>query len=588
MDISVIIATFNRRSLLEQTLPPLLAQDFAPDRYEVIVVVDGSSDGTADFLRTILHRGNLRIFEQSNRGQAAAINTGLKQSRGEIVLFLDDDILCGPSLVAEHALAPRYEKACMAFGPVLVAAEGSDALAVDWARTFCDDFFQSKVYEAPEKGWYGCMASANSSLPRNVALSIGGLDESFSRANDVEFGFRLLKAGYTFVYQPAAITHQVFQKTRRDVVEDAAGEGKAEVRLSRKFPELRTTTRLALLSSRAWWRRASIRTLATAPISLAGLVAPLTWAFDRLRAHPGFRHAALRLLMTQQNIAAYRSAVREAGSWKALQREFGARLPVLMYHSIGPLREGFDAFLTISPEMFESHLRWLARRGYTPIHLKDWIDYCSNGTQLPEKPVVLTFDDGYRDTAEFGFPLLKKYGFKGTLFLVTDQIGGRNVWDLPLGVSEQPLMTAEEIRFWAANGIEIGSHSRSHPDLRSCGPETIAMELKASRECLERLLGEPVTAFAYPYGYFDNRASQTARGVYDAALTCDAGINLLSTDPMLLRRATVVPRFTWGQMFWCTRFGYNLLLILRIQAGLRLKPAVKRLFLWAWRGESAG
>jgi peptidoglycan/xylan/chitin deacetylase (PgdA/CDA1 family) len=137
-------------------------------------------------------------------------------------------------------------------------------------------------------------------------------------------------------------------------------------------------------------------------------------------------------------------------------------------------------------------------------------------------------------------------------------------------------MTAEEVRYWAANGIEIGSHSRSHPDLRACAPETIEAELKQSRIQLEDLLAKPVTAFAYPYGYFDSRALDSARSVYSAALTCDVGINFLSTDPLLLRRATVVPRFTWGQMFWCTRFGYNLLLILRIQAGLRLKPLLRR------------
>ena len=588
MDVSIIIATFNRRPLLERTLPLLLAQDSPAELYEVIVVVDGSSDGTTDFLKNVCHRGNLRVIEQPNRGQAAAINTGLQQSGGKIVLFLDDDILCGPTLVAEHASAPRDGKACLAYGPVLVAAEGRDALAVDWARTFCDDFFESKIHQAPEKGWYGCMASANSSLPREVAISIGGLDASFSRGNDVEFGFRLLKTGYTFRYLPGAVTRQIFQKTRHDVIEDASGEGTAEVRLSRKFPELRTSTRLALLWSRPWWRRIGAQALATSPVSFAGFLTPFTWAFDKLRFIPAFRRVALRLLMTQQNIAAYRSATRETGSWKALQREFGARLPILMYHSIGPLREGFDPFLNISPEMFEDHLRWLSRRGYTPVYLADWIEYCRDGKPLPEKPVVLTFDDGYRDTAEFGFPLLRKYGFKGTLFLVTDHVGGTNTWDLPLGVSEQPLMTTDEVCYWAANGIEIGSHSRSHPDLRTSSAETIEEELKESRGQLEQLLDRPVNTFAYPYGYFDSRAPETARRVYDAALTCDLGVNFLSTDPMLLRRATVIPRFNWGQMFWCTRFGYNLLLVLRIQAGIRLKPAAKRLFPFAWGNQGKG
>jgi peptidoglycan/xylan/chitin deacetylase (PgdA/CDA1 family)/glycosyltransferase involved in cell wall biosynthesis len=577
MKISVVIATFNRRALLTRTLPPLLQQNLSPQLYEIIVVVDGSTDGTAEFLGSISHRGNLRVIEQPNRGQAAAINTGLKESRGELVLFLDDDILCGPDLVVEHINVPRTGNACMAFGPVLVAPEGPDPLALDWARTYCDDFFRAKVHEGSQKGWYGCMGSANSSLPRQVALSMGGLDDTFSRGNDVEFGFRLLKAGYTFVYQPTAVTHQIFNKTRRDIIDDAAGEGAAEVRLSRKFPELRTTSRLALLSSKPWWKRFIARVLATAPVSLAGFVTPFAWICDKLRAVPFFRRLALRLLQTQQNIAAYRSAVREAGSWKALQQEYGARLPILMYHSIGPLRPGFDRFLTIPAEMFEQHLRWLARSGFTPIHLADWIAYQREGKPLPTNPIVLTFDDAYRDTADFGFPLLKKYGFKGTLFVVTNHIGGTNVWDLPLGVSEQHLMTAKEILDWSANGIEIGSHSLSHPDLRECTADQIRDELTHSREHLELLLGTRVRVFAYPYGYLDNRAIEVARTAYDAALTCDLGINLLSTDPMRLRRAFVLPSFTLGQMFWSTRFGYNLLLTGRIQIGKRLKPILLRM-----------
>jgi len=586
MRVSVIVATFNRRKTLERTLPLLLAQDFDPAAYEVIVVVDGSTDGTSNFLHTVHHPGNLHVIEQPNCGQAAAINSALQQCRGELVLFLDDDILCGPTLIAEHASAPHTGKSCLVFGPVLVASEGTDALAVDWARTFCDDFFRSIVLEAPERGWYECMASANSSLPREIAQSLRGLDESFSRGNDLEFGHRLMKAGYTFVYRPSAVTHQIFHKTRHDVIEDATEKGRAEVRLCRKFPELRSASRLALLSTRPWWRRVLTSVLATAPTSSIAFLAPFTWTSDILRSIPAFRRLALRLLIAQQSIAAYGSAVREAGSWKALQREFGARLPILMYHSIGPLREGFDPFLNISPEMFEGHLRWLSRRGYAPIYLADWIAYCRDGKPLPEKPVVLTFDDGYRDTAEFGFALLRKYGFKGTLFLVTDEIGGTNVWDLPLGVSEQHLMTAEEVRYWAANGIEIGSHSRTHPDLRICATETIEMEMKQSREQLQQLVSEPVTAFAYPYGYFDPRAPDTARSLYDAALTCDLGVNVLSTDPMRLRRATVVPRFNWGQMFWCTRFGYNLLLVLRIQFGIRFKRLVSRLFPSAWRNSA--
>src|ERR1035441_8611678 len=120
MQISVIIATYNRCKLLSRTLPALWSQLFPSDEYEVIVVVDGSTDGTVEYLRTHSDHPNLRVIEQPNRGQAAAINAGLKASRGELVLFLDDDILVGPTLVAEHARAPRTTNACLVFGPVMI------------------------------------------------------------------------------------------------------------------------------------------------------------------------------------------------------------------------------------------------------------------------------------------------------------------------------------------------------------------------------------------------------------------------------------------------------------------------------------
>ncbi|MBS1805693.1 MAG: glycosyltransferase [Acidobacteria bacterium] len=574
MKLSVIIATFNRRDLLAQTLPRLLKQNYPSDQYEILMVVDGSTDGSAQFLKSIAHPGNLRVIEQPNRGQAAAINEGLRQSTGEIVLFLDDDILCEPNLVAEHANAERTERACLAFGPVLVSPGGRDLLATRWAQTFCDDFFATKVHEAPETGWYGCMASANSSMPRCVALSIGGLNDTFTRGNDVEFGFRLLRDGYSFHYLPNALTHQVFTKTRTDIIDDAEGEGRAEIRLGRLFPALRSTSRFALLSVKPWWKRLIARAIATAPLSFLPLLSLFTALFHTI----GLGSLALRLLLVQQNIAAYRSAVREAGSWSALQREYGARLPILMYHNIGPLREGFDEFLNIHTEMFEQHLRWLSRNHYTPIHLSEWIAWMREGTPLPPKPVLLTFDDAYRDTANFGFPLLKKFGFKGTLFVVTNHIGGTNKWDLHLNVSEQPLMSAEEIRTWSVRGIEIGSHSLSHPDLRTCSDDEIQFEMDESRQSLEKVACKPVLCFAYPYGYFDHRAPAIARSTYDAALTCDLGINCLATDPMRLKRIIVIPRYTLGQMFWATKYGFNPWLTLRIQAGIRLKPLILRVF----------
>jgi peptidoglycan/xylan/chitin deacetylase (PgdA/CDA1 family) len=536
-----------------------MAQNFPVDAYEVIVVVDGSTDGTLEMLSAFDRHSNLRILSQLNRGQAAAINAGIRAASGDVVLFLDDDILCGANVVAEHARASRTGTSCLAFGPVLVSEESGDPLALAWVRLFSDDFFAKNISKS--QGWYGCMACANSSAPRSLLLDIGGLDESFTRGNDADLGYRLLQAGYCFNYLPECVTHQIFMKSRAEVIKDANDEGVSEIRLYRKHPALRPRSRFARMSSGGFCKRSLIRALATAPFSAEPLLRIPAALFWYLRWPSSARAMALRLFRMQQSIEIYRAGVKMAGSWKTLRQEFGQRLPILMYHSIGPLRAAFDVYLTVSEELFERHLKWIRRHGYTPIRISDWIAYRREGKPLPEKPILLTFDDAYRDLATYGLPLLCKYGFTGTVFVVTDQIGGTNAWDLHLGLSEQPLMSEDEIREWARHGIEFGAHTRTHADLTKATPEEIAEEMRVSRQRLEDILGMPVSSLAYPYGYYTAQIAEVARQHFDAALTCDRGMNDLVTDLLCLRRSEVVPFHTWGDMRSMTLLGFNLLFV---------------------------
>src|SRR5262249_3713351 len=163
----------------------------------------------------------------------------------------------------------------------------------------------------------------------------------------------------------------------------------------------------------------------------------LTWAASRLSHAPAVRRLAMKLFAAQQGVVIYRTAMGAVNSWSALKREFNAALPVLMYHNVGHWRRGLDPHLTVSPKLFERHLKWLSRKGYRTIRASDWIAYRRSGTPLPQKPVMLTFDDAFAETAENAFPLLQKYQFCGTVFVVTSTIGGANTWDLPLGVSMQ-------------------------------------------------------------------------------------------------------------------------------------------------------
>ena len=233
MKLSVIIPTYNRRAVIEQTLPTVLDQTFPASEYEVIVVVDGSTDDTAAALRQISSPVRLVVIEQDNHGQAAANNTGLKVATGELVLLLDDDLFCERTLIAEHFVA-HTDCDSLVFGPILVAPQSPKTLATKWLRSITDAW----LFRLEREGvrWPDdAVMMANSSIRRDTIVAMGGFDDSFFRAlEDVELGRRLWKTGLRFRFCPAAVTHQLFVKSADELVlHDAIQYGINEVLLCR-------------------------------------------------------------------------------------------------------------------------------------------------------------------------------------------------------------------------------------------------------------------------------------------------------------------------------------------------------------------
>ncbi len=238
---------------------------------------------------------------------------------------------------------------------------------------------------------------------------------------------------------------------------------------------------------------------------------------------------------------------------------FRLRVPVLLYHHIGPRVPGTVPRLTISPQTFRRHLVWLKRRGFQAIACSDLLRARRKHdiSLLPPKPLLLTFDDGYADLAQYAFPLLQHHGFRATVFLVADYLGTANLWDQAAASRLHRLLSAEQCRKAASMGIEFGSHSKSHPDLRTTSPELLESELHDSRAQLEDVLQQPVTVFAYPYGIANDAAVTAARHHYDAAFTCAPLLNTEATDPHLLGRSEVFPTDNILDLRWRMAWGWS-------------------------------
>jgi peptidoglycan/xylan/chitin deacetylase (PgdA/CDA1 family) len=216
------------------------------------------------------------------------------------------------------------------------------------------------------------------------------------------------------------------------------------------------------------------------------------------------------------------------------------RLPVLMYHHVGPPRAGACPSLTVAPDRFERQMSWLARNGYVGIRPSDWLAHRA-GRSLPSRSVLITFDDGYADIVQHAFPVLQRHDFGAVVFVVTQRVAGASDWDWIDGWIPHPLMTAGQIREWAARGIEFGAHTRTHPDLTRLAEADLDAEIAGSRDELAAITGEEVTSFAYPYGRVDDRAHRRVSQAFRLALTCLEGVNTRSTDVHRMHRTMVQP-----------------------------------------------
>jgi peptidoglycan/xylan/chitin deacetylase (PgdA/CDA1 family) len=184
-----------------------------------------------------------------------------------------------------------------------------------------------------------------------------------------------------------------------------------------------------------------------------------------------------------------------------------AGVPVLMYHSVGAEKNN-DA--VISRERFSEQMAFLHREQYNPITLDELYAYLAEKRPLPSKPIVLTFDDGYRDTYEIVYPILKQYGFRSTLFMIVSEIDQR--------------LTLQELREMKAAGMEIASHSYTHRDLGSLTPQEQADEIAKSKEILDRLLNQNTRHFCFPNGSYNQETLRLLREKgFKTGVTIDPG-----------------------------------------------------------------
>jgi GT2 family glycosyltransferase/peptidoglycan/xylan/chitin deacetylase (PgdA/CDA1 family) len=536
MRFSVVIPTFQRRQTAVRMVEALAGQSFGD--FEVIVVVDGSTDGTADALTGLAVSFPLTVLEQDNSGAGAARNAGAAVARGELLLFLDDDMEAEHSLLSEHdrlqrdgadlvlgdiPLHPDSPPSLLSRGVEVWASSRRDRLTAPGAEIRVDDFLTGQC-----------------SISRRLFEELGGFDPNFTRdglfgGEDIDFGCRVRKAGYRVVFNPAAISYQLYDVSPSDYLRRTYQAGRSDQELFTKHPEL----------GRHVWRRPRLRTRRSLVLLGPLVYAPscISWPLRGLAA--SLARMGLKARWVGRFFFAARTMEYLRGVHKTRRSLSTGRAVVLAYHAVADLQH--DPVLAkygVPVDRFTAQLDTLARRGWRFVDLDSILLALRGQSRLPRRALLVTFDDCSADL-DLAAGLLADREIPAVAFAVSGRIGGTNDWDLVAGAGPLQLLDAAGLLAVSSRSVEIGSHSRSHTPLTRAPAEDLEQELCGSATEIE-LLGLPrPRAFSYPHGEWTPEiADAVSDAGYEVAFTVEAGVVERGGDPHVLPRVEVLAEDT--------------------------------------------
>ena len=506
--------TFQRREVVCAAVQSLCRMEYE-GRVEIIVVVDGSTDGTAAALAQLQCPAPMRIIEQDNRGASAARNRGAAEAGNDILLFLDDDMISEPDVLEQHARMYR-DGADAVIGDMPLDADSAPGFLSDSIRRW----IESEPIRSPLTPWD--IYTGQLSVRRAVFEEVGGFDESYTSGDafaneDADLGVRLLER-FDVRHNPEAITRQRYVVTPREYMTRAPRAVAGELHFLTKHPQFSRE----LFDARGMGTR--LGRLAYLPLSRVPLVAKLvTWS-ALWAAELGLKTP----LRSNRLLARYFSGSRSVAFWAAMraQRQLPGteRLLVLCYHAIQDFSgDPVLAPYGVAPEQFAEQLDMLKASGFTFVSGDTVANFLNHGAPLPRRPVLLTFDDCYEELLETARSVLQPRGIPALAFAVTAMKSDTNEWDQVYGARRVKLLTGAQMRELASLGVEIGSHSRSHREMPLLTESDQEAEAAGSSDDLESIGLPRPRFFAYPFGAADAKGRRAVQEAgYTAAFGCHA------------------------------------------------------------------
>lgn len=501
---SIVVPTYNRRDVVQQSIASVAAAEM-PWPCELIVVVDGSTDGTAAALSALRLPMPLQVIEQANAGAARARNRGAAQARGEFLLFLDDDMAVDRRLLVEHART-LDAGADAVVGDIPLHPDSPPTLLTEGVAAWADKR-RRRLRSAHGRLTAADFLTGQLSVRTALFTDIGGFDEALTAGGsfggeDTDFVFRLMRSTSRVEYNAGAVSHQRYLTEPGRNLQQWWEAGRADAMLSRKHRTLG-----AML-----WDQHHGSTLIGRMARGLSVVSPAVQGRFRAaiarRAAAGHTDRATAWLFTRIRDVAYWSGARAGGG---IVRRHHQGVRILAYHAIDRLADAVPGRYMVHPDTFAEHIDALRANGYTFINTDQLVASLDGGAPLADRSVLLTFDDGYESLLWHAAPVLAKYGIPAVVCMVTSQLSGDNAWEGERRGAALPLLDADQLHALSRAGWEVAAHSHRHAHLTTLRAADLEVEMSLPRaELAATGLPEP-RLVAYPYGEHDLRVRRSAR-----------------------------------------------------------------------------
>lgn len=526
IQLSVIIPTSNQVQQLRSCLESLNRQTQPVVDWEVVVIVDGSTHGTREMLAGLVTPYQLTVCEQDRLGTGAALNRGVAAASGRFCLFLSDNVVAKPDLVCEHLRAQQIDGNGVCLGPINLTS----APTADWyTREYVEHWNQyCAQLNAQSLTWRDC-SIANLSAPRAAIIEAGGFATDLSISYELELIKNLDCRGLRLMFVAQANARQIEERNFARLTAEAEQRGITYTELVRRHPDMRPQ----LLGN---FIETTLRTLIMRRLFLALNLSPRRLGvMGQIMKQPKQRADWFTFIEDFSFWRGVRQATPDTDAWQRLTHG----TPILMYHAFGKLGESASRYV-VPVQRFERQMALLKRLHYRVLSLEDYLRYRAEDCLPPARSVVLTVDDGYLDNYAVAYPILRRYGFPATIFLVSGNVGDANRWDKQGLLRGRPLMAWAKIQEMMQGDMTFGAHTQTHPMLTAVTADRARTEIDGSRTNLAQALDRPTALFSYPHGQYDATARSIVEQVgYSGACTTRAGLNSPSTPKFELHRTEV-------------------------------------------------